>query len=669
MKRYFIFGESGQILPLTVILFVPMLFLSAFAIDLGSFYLRASELQTASDLAALAGAEALSRDDFEESDLQDLIEGILEANGFDVSDPSLQYNYDLVDGTGVRVDVSDQNVAQFFSQLITDEVQVDRTATATTGGCFDCVQGVLIAPPTASFPEIGDGDGYKNIYVNVDGQLRFYALNHHVGSTQGTNQLVCVDFNTRQRCNDGAGVGWPIRLETATSWEPELAVDEAQGNLYYSYQNRNGGSSTTYGIGCVTVRGQQCSGVSGSGFVQSGVWGRVQLRNGIAAQDVVAPQTDPVVHNGRVYSIDYRLNVYCLETSTNQPCAGVNGTQPDGAAAWSSARNDRYLDSTNNYRVDRSTIDSIQINERLYAAFHPRSGGSWIVCYDLDSNAPCSGFNPGRASGVVSSFFENVDASGGHDGVCYATWSNDLECLNRQGQNDSNEIPIGTLESEAKRLNLWDGSSAQAQNRFFRLLSGFYLEPLRVGDRLFVPGNTVTPNIDSRELIRCFDLDTGQLCPESGGTRQDLYRAYTLSEIGTTGCIGSLGHFNRPEFFDTNLADCDPGGPAGVRITPCACSTGEVEWGTLDLGGRAEEVFTSLFVTVLSDDGSDVLINREDIFANGNNGTIDLASEGITTEDHQSLRLQFDAEVSPGFVWDDAVDGQISVTNRATLID
>lgn len=126
-------NERGAALPIVALMLFVLLGLSAFAVDLGWFYLNATKVQRAADAAALAGVIHMP-DDFEPNAVADARQ-LAAANGY-IHDgaPDSTTTVDVREVTGNRhrleVEITDQ-VETFFLRVFGQHTQtVSRTAVA-----------------------------------------------------------------------------------------------------------------------------------------------------------------------------------------------------------------------------------------------------------------------------------------------------------------------------------------------------------------------------------------------------------------------------------------------------------------------------------------------------------------------------------------------------------
>ena len=154
--------DRGYAIALTALLLIPLLAFVAVAVDLGSWYGTATKIQRASDAAALAGVVYLPNEG------QAIAEArrVAEANGFP---DNARFDVDVASAgpTKLRVTITDNDAAQFFAPVVTqdDTLDIGRTATA------EYIRSVPMGSPR-NFLGTGDkqsGVNRENLYVSVSG--------------------------------------------------------------------------------------------------------------------------------------------------------------------------------------------------------------------------------------------------------------------------------------------------------------------------------------------------------------------------------------------------------------------------------------------------------------------------------------------------------------------
>ncbi len=117
--------EGGHVMFLTALLLIPLIGISAIAVDFGFWYLQASRNQSIADAASLAGAVWMPDEDA----ANQAISESLSRNGLDPGVDST-VRVDFVTSNSVRVSVSTKSELSFTSMFI-DEFAVTRSSIAT----------------------------------------------------------------------------------------------------------------------------------------------------------------------------------------------------------------------------------------------------------------------------------------------------------------------------------------------------------------------------------------------------------------------------------------------------------------------------------------------------------------------------------------------------------
>lgn len=117
-------GERGYVIPMVGLLLIPLMVVTAFAVDVGTFYAKGTDLQRAVDMAAMAGVVWLPNTSKAQTEAQDT----LLKNGYSSSNATITYTQ----VTENRYRVSATIVApRFFSSVVTGANQtITRSSTA-----------------------------------------------------------------------------------------------------------------------------------------------------------------------------------------------------------------------------------------------------------------------------------------------------------------------------------------------------------------------------------------------------------------------------------------------------------------------------------------------------------------------------------------------------------
>src|SRR5690606_18396298 len=120
-------GEEGYVLVLTALLLLPLLAVTGLAVDLGAWYARAASIQRAADAAALAGVVYLP--DFGRA--AQVAEEVAADNGFE-DDGRFTVGVTQISGSNaqLQVTITDDDAEQYFSGVVTDEIDITRSSTA-----------------------------------------------------------------------------------------------------------------------------------------------------------------------------------------------------------------------------------------------------------------------------------------------------------------------------------------------------------------------------------------------------------------------------------------------------------------------------------------------------------------------------------------------------------
>lgn len=256
--------DRGAVLILTSLVMLLILFIAAFATDLGAWYRQGQQQQQAADVASLNSIQAYDRvvqEQFgllgvaswnEITDVDDrawieelalievlnTVQGILETSGLSFTlnghvleqiapPPNVLGDESIIsivadDGTTIRivrsveitpdgrevsaisVSISDEG-EQFFSSLLRDAPNITRTSTSVLSNCGAiCNQVFPISPPFTGFNSAGEGDGWKPLPFNSDG-VEFNGPDeiwaiNHHVHAGSPGRIVCMTASTGTPC-------------------------------------------------------------------------------------------------------------------------------------------------------------------------------------------------------------------------------------------------------------------------------------------------------------------------------------------------------------------------------------------------------------------------------------------------------------------------------------
>ncbi len=197
--------ESGYVLPMTAMLLIPLLIFSAFAVDVGAWYLKGQQVQRATDAAALAGVVYMPNLASAEDAAIDIAakNGMIDQRWIDAGNPGVA-NANVVvtakaDQLRVRIDTE---TPAYLGRIVLDDVAIERYSVAditsdvgfgnpTSGlGTGNLDSTVLGAPP-------GGGSYAHGLWLSINSHCLGYAQGDPFSTAWiGTSQ----PWNG---CNDG----------------------------------------------------------------------------------------------------------------------------------------------------------------------------------------------------------------------------------------------------------------------------------------------------------------------------------------------------------------------------------------------------------------------------------------------------------------------------------
>lgn len=121
--------EDGFVLVFSALLLVVLMLFAAFAVDLGSWYARAAQIQRGADAAALAGVVWMPND-FDTA--TDEARDVAARNGLVHGEDNVTVEVSRIDGRPqqLQVTIIDSNVEAYFGKMAVDHITLERTAVA-----------------------------------------------------------------------------------------------------------------------------------------------------------------------------------------------------------------------------------------------------------------------------------------------------------------------------------------------------------------------------------------------------------------------------------------------------------------------------------------------------------------------------------------------------------
>lgn len=193
--------EGGFVLVLVAIMLTTLLLFAGFAVDFGSWYVRAGEIKRTADAAALAGVVWMPQFDSAEQAALDTAA----RNGFKDGVDNIQIWVEPVTGNNrqLRVTITDAKAKQFFSSLVAQDQAISRASMA------EYVLPVPLGSPKNTF---GTGNLLSTDRENFWAAANGYCAGHESGDDKlGFYESYSTSSGSTQ-CNNGA--------EPSNSYDP-----------------------------------------------------------------------------------------------------------------------------------------------------------------------------------------------------------------------------------------------------------------------------------------------------------------------------------------------------------------------------------------------------------------------------------------------------------------
>lgn len=599
-----------------------LLFIAAFATDLGAWYRQGQAQQQAADVSSLNGVQAYDRevraylesfgpetiwDDLTEAQREEgerramlavvnTVIGLLETSGLDFSNPDLVdlqlsippnmlgdesiATIEADDGTvvtivrsvievdGVFVSTISVSITapgqQFISGILRDAPDISSSAESTVSNCgAECEREVTIDPPFAGFNAGGSGDGFSPLLFGDD---QIWAVNHHAnnGINNTVGDIVCVDRNTEAFC------GTHSLADYHTPVFPAELLAEDFGKIYFPATQRNGNRRA--GLGCFDVaRGDFCD----TEFIELFPGGTNRFSSAAGAV---------FRHGDNAWVLSHFGQIACVTMSADADGGMTScGTQ---------LTHDTIAFGTNNIQGltqggdNRPVWGTVQGNE-LFATIRNRQNRSIALCFNFDDQGSCgwaAANNLGVRDGSNASF-EYFDTTGGFIGICAVDRDpNQASCAREDNGLDLAAPPniattIAGLERNGGDTDFIGSSFVWNNQRLFinggisdRIVCYDFAKSPTPGPCAQTPGGIINiEDIVPQELV-----DSN---PGGGG----LVEPYQLAEV-TSECLIGLG--DESVFFSLNpirLTGCVDTITSTI-ITPCLCTgTGIPNWAAIEL--------------------------------------------------------------------------------------
>ncbi len=676
-------NERGAILILSALIMMLLLFIAAFATDLGAWYRQGQAQQRAADVGSLNGMQAYDREykayfaaqtppvqtwtqltDAQRTEAErqamvaaiNTIVGLLETSGHTFSStptevqlsppPNVAGDQSIFtitsdDGTLVTITREGDGMSvslsadgdQYFSNLLRDAPQITRKSTAVLSNCgAECTHSIEINPPFVGFAATGQGDGYGPLLFDKDptndGIEEIWAVNHH--SNSGSNySVICMSVETKSECSGSANVHYSLPYDTGNRPTEYIAPD---GKIYFSA--RDAGTART-GLACFDANTRAyCS----TAFVD--LFDDVS-RGGSGTINVNGPWE----YNGELFIIAANGQLGCVT-----PAMATCATATTNTAAFGDSR-------MPSLSAGAFVTNGELIGSKLYLT-QGTSTGILFHCVDLSNRSSC--FTPVFASSIGNpgddvATFTRYDTAGNANGVCvYNVINRNSNCVSLSGVNQG---AISGMSSAFTSLsNSWAGDAISWQ-----------------GKRTFIAGG-------NSNRVGCWSWEDGGVpCPDGATLTTDAayidhadpdgVRPYGFAQISDS-CIIGLGHDS--QFYSFNPEGFTPCVDAKLStvILPCTCADGTNKWGEVRLPAELMAKVDQMWATISTTAGGAAVssdLDRVELHNNG--GIIDLRGVDQTLN-VLHLTLEVNAKLDPSTgdpVWTEPISADLAIVVQPTL--
>jgi Flp pilus assembly protein TadG len=246
--------ERGYVLVLTALILPALMLMAAFAVDIGSWYARAAQLQRGADAAALAGVVWMPND-FDKA--RDEAIAAATRNGLVDGQDNITVTVARVPGQSqqLQVTITDSDVKNYFGQVVLDHITLGRTAVARF------VLPIPLGSPLSSFgnqgvpPNTNVTDTYPQFWAAINPPFTSKANGDPFATrcntvTSTNNVARCATTNSEYRTS---GYLYAITVpQSAVDLDQRLTVQIFDAP--YNYEGTFNGSGT--GEGNLDVSGQ-----------------------------------------------------------------------------------------------------------------------------------------------------------------------------------------------------------------------------------------------------------------------------------------------------------------------------------------------------------------------------------------------------------------------------
>ena len=691
--------DRGAILVLTALVMLLLLFVAAFATDLGAWYRQGQAQQRAADVGSLNGIQAYNRgvsQYFESlgdrngarvtfqnaSDAEKLraeeagmaeavntVIGLLETSGLTFNnnpDPDIlstptaaelpggESVYQLVaddgtvvvirrtsvtnpDGTMVNV-ISVELTAegdQYFSNVLRDAPEITRAATSSLSNCGAECTRSIVINP----PFTGfDAAGSGDGWAPLlRGDEEIWAVNHHVRLPDWPGDIVCMDRATQTSC------GLFSLNDYHTPTHPVELWSASSDKIYAAATDV---ATDMAGLLCFdTARRQFCDNEFIGFWENDNTWS--------------SPAQGVWEHGGNVWVMSHHGEIACVTTSANagggmQPCRPGD---PDYDTAIVGNPNAETEDSGTN-RSGWGTL----IGDELFLITRGGANQGLFHCFNLDTRTPCWGGTVVNSGGAlaegIAQGFTRHSTTGAITGICVTDHRpvDAHHCVDLNG-NNMTAIPNFNNTILPPLGEKWIGGTFSWEGKRTFFGGGF--------------GDSVT----------CYDWTTQNACAENGGQidvtpfgvntgpGKGHVEPYGFAAV-TPECLVGLG--DESVFF--SFSPTSLGGCVDTRISteifPCECADGGNRWGEIRLPAELIAKVNSVRGTVSETaNGPAINSNVDDVDLLANGGVIDLAGVDPNIDVlHLLLIVETKLKTDGTPVFESPITADLQIVVQPTLI-
>ncbi|MDW3176603.1 MAG: hypothetical protein R8J94_04355 [Acidimicrobiia bacterium] len=674
-------NERGAILILSALIMMLLLFIAAFATDLGAWYRQGQAQQRAADVGSLNGMQAYDREYkayFDTAGVQtwtqltaaqrieaerqamaaavNTIIGLLETSGHTFSSTPTEVQlspppnvagdqsiFTITSDNGTVVTITREadgmsvslsaDGDQYFSNLLRDAPQITRKSTAVLSNCgAECTHTIEINPPFVGFNATGKGDGYKPLLFDKDttsdGIEEIWAVNHH--SNGGTNyEIICMSVETKSECSGTTNSHYTLNYQTASRSVEYMAPN---GKIYFAGRDI---ANNRGGIVCFDAATRAyCS----TAFVDQFDSTNYKWPNTL---NLVGPYE----YNGNLYVVAQNGQLGCVTTAM-VPCA----TPIINLASFGDSRLAALNDANKSYASNGE-----QIGSKLYIT-QTAPTGLMFSCIDLSNNSSC--FTPVftttvSAGGKNPTTFFKYDTAGNETGICvYQMQQKASACVSLSGVFQGEVTGMSTAFASLKQN--WGGDAFSWE-----------------GKRTFFGGG-------NSNRVGCWSWeDGGVACPDSSILVTDStyvsngngVEPYAFTQV-TDSCIVGLG--DESIFFSFNPEGFTPCVDAKLStvILPCTCADNTNKWGEVRLPSELMAKVDQMWATIsATEGGAAVSTDLDRVELHNNGGIIDLRTVDPSVN-VLYLTLEVNAKLDPTTgdpVWTEPISADLAIIVQPTL--